>query len=113
MEIDRKNIKINNKKKYLKKRITMKKSNLKIKYYLFIAIVILLNCLIFSFTIIRKNIFKNKKIDKLFKNKDNSNSIDCLLIKKMLKNRKQPFDFKKELYFFIDFNIMQNSFFFY
>ena len=86
----------------LNKLITIKKCNLKIKYYLFTSLIILLNCFIFSFTIIRKNIFKNKKIDKLFKNGDKSNYIDCLLIKKKLKNRRQPFDFKNELYFFID-----------
>lgn len=102
MKNDRKNLKTYFKKLILKKSIKINNCNLKIKHYIFISLIIVLNCLIFSFTIIRKNFYNNKKITKYIKNEDNSNYIDCLLIKQKLKNRKHPFDFKNELYFFID-----------
>ena len=102
MKNERKNLKAFFKKLVFKKSIKINNCNLKIKYYIFTSLIILVNCLIFSFTIIRKNLHNNKKITKIFKNEDNSNNIDCLLIDKKLKNRKHPFDFKNELYFFID-----------
>ena len=71
-------------------------------------LIIILNCLIILFIFIRNkksinNLHKNLNIKYLTKNNISSNvSNNCILVKSILQNRTQPFDYENELFFFID-----------
>ena len=83
------------------KRINFKKLNNKF-------LIIILNSLILSFIFIKNkksinNLHKNLNFKYLSKNNISSNvSNNCILVKNILHNRKKPFDYENELFFFID-----------
>ena len=90
------------KKIIIPKKTTKKKiiCNLEKIYYIFIALFILLCCIIISINI--KNNFSLKIINEKysFKKDKTYNDTHCLIIKAKLQNRTQPLDYANELIFF-------------